>query len=133
MLFNILLGGIAAGAGVAGEMAAAESQPLSEAFHYAVTKDVPSIMSTGLRANTYATTNGTLSPWQAHLDLALDPALGPRDSLLRIDLDALRGAGYEIPDVTPVGRSWNMPGGGDQMQFPYLIPPKYIIEVRVPW
>jgi hypothetical protein len=45
---------------------------------------------------------------------------------LRIDLSGLRDAGYEIPDVNQVGRSYNMPGGGSELKFPYRIPPQFI-------
>jgi hypothetical protein len=49
--------------------------------------------------------------------------------VVRIDLAGLRKAGYEIPNVTRVGRSFNMPGGGYELQFPYEVPPEYISAV----
>jgi hypothetical protein len=71
-----------------------------------------------------------LSPLQAHIDLALRPNRGLSDALLRIDLNGLRRAGYEIPNPTQVGRSFGMPGGGYEMQFSYPIPPEFIRVVQ---
>jgi hypothetical protein len=42
----------------------------------------------------------------------------------------MRTAGYEIPNVTQAGRSFNMPGGGFEMQFPYPVPPEFITVIR---
>jgi hypothetical protein len=50
--------------------------------------------------------------------------------LLRIDLNRLRGAGYDVPEFTQAGRMFNMPGGGMEMQFPYAIPPEFISVVK---
>ena len=55
---------------------------------------------------------------------------GVPGSLLRIDLAGMRQAGYEIPGITPVGRSFNMPGGGFEMQFPYPVPPQLVSVIR---
>jgi hypothetical protein len=49
--------------------------------------------------------------------------------LLRIDLAGLRQSGYQIPEVTRVGRNFGMPGGGSEMQFPYPIPPEFITVI----
>lgn len=76
------------------------------------------------------TPNGTLSPLQAQIDLALAPNRGLPEALLRVDLAAMRQAGYEIPEVTRVGRSLGMPGGDFQIQFPYRIPFDYITVIR---
>jgi hypothetical protein len=70
-----------------------------------------------------------MSPLQAQIDLALPPNRGLPDALLRIDLEGLRKAGFQIPEVTQVGRSFGMPGGGFEMQFPYAIPPEFITVV----
>jgi RHS repeat-associated protein len=102
----------------------------SEAFHYTFTRAIASIEKQGLRPGTYATPNGTLSPLQAQIDLALPPNRGLRDALVRIDLAGLRQAGYEIPEVTLIARKFGMPGGGFEMQFPYAIPPQFIKIVR---
>jgi len=51
---------------------------------------------------------------------------GLTDVVLRVDLAGLRKAGYEIPSISRVGRSFKMPGGGFEMQFPYRIPPEFI-------
>jgi hypothetical protein len=57
------------------------------------------------------------------------PNQGAGHCLLRVDLAGLRKAGYEIPKVTRVGRSFNMPGGDYELQFPYEVPPEYISVV----
>jgi hypothetical protein len=111
-----------------GESAAATS--LSEAFHYTFQGATSSIERQGLRAGSYATPNGMLSPLQAHIDLALRPNRGLPNALLRIDLNGLRRAGYEIPYPSQVGRSFGMPGGGYEMQFSYPIPPEFIRGIQ---
>ena len=50
--------------------------------------------------------------------------------MIRIDLDGLRSAGYDVPELSQVGRSFNMPGGGYEMQFPYSIPPEFLKVIR---
>jgi len=97
-----------------------------EAFHYTFSRFAKSIESKGLRPGSYATPNGKLSPLQAQIDLALPPNRGLPDALIRVDLAGLRKAGYEIPRSNQVGRSFNMPGGGTEMQFPYAIPPEFL-------
>lgn len=104
-----------------------------EAFHYTSSKWIDSITKTGLNKGSYATPNGSLSPLQASLELALPPNRALPDAALRIDLAGLRRAGYEIPSPTRVsstvssgGRTYSMPGGGYEMQFPYAIPPEFI-------
>ena len=62
--------------------------------------------------------------------LVLPPNRGLPGSLIRIDLDGLRAAGYDIPNVSQVGRSFNMPGGGLEMEFPYSIPSEFIKVIR---
>lgn len=114
---------------VAPEAAGGTTAAASEAFHYTFGRAVASIEREGLRAGSYATPTGTLSPLQAQIDLALSPT-GLRGALLRVDLAGLREVGYEIPEITQVGRSYGMPGGGFQMRFPYRIPPEFITVVR---
>ncbi len=106
------------------------TESLDEAFHYTFSKTVASIEREGLRAGSYVTPTGTLSPLQAQIDLALAPNRGLPEAVLRIDLAGLRQAGYEIPEITQVGRNFGMPGGGFEMQFPYRIPPDYITVIR---
>jgi hypothetical protein len=100
------------------------------AYHYTFSESITSIEKKGLRAGSYATPNGKLSPLQAQIDLALEPNKGLRGALLHIDLAGLRKAGYTIPKAVQVGRKYNMPGGGLEMQFSYRIPPKYIKVIR---
>ena len=56
--------------------------------------------------------------------------LAPFAVTSKVDLAGLREAGYEIPGITQVGRSYGMPGGGLEMQFPYPIPPEFITVIR---
>jgi RHS repeat-associated protein len=89
------------------------------AYHYTGSPDVAeSIAQSGLRPGALATPNGELSPLQAQIDLALPPNRGLPTGLVQIDVAGLRDAGFEIPDVTQVGRSYGLPGGGWEMQFP---------------
>jgi hypothetical protein len=100
------------------------------AFHYTTSETVDSIMESGLRPGSYATTEGDLSPDEAQVRLALNPAAGERGALIQIDLNGLRAAGYDIPEVTQVAPAYGMPGGGWEMQFPYEIPPQYLQVIR---
>jgi RHS repeat-associated protein len=113
-----------------GEAAKGLEGIFDEAFHYTFSRYTSSIEQKGLREGSYATPIGTLSPLQAHIDLALPPNRGLPNSMLRVDLRGLRAAGYEIPPVTQVGRDFNMPGGGYQMHFPYSIPPDFLSWVK---
>lgn len=109
-----------------------------EAFHYTSTKWLNGIMSDGLRKGAYATPEGTLSPLQATLDLALPPNRALPNVTIRIDLAGLRNSGYEIPTPTRVsstvtgagGRVYTMPGGGYEILFPYEIPPQFLSVVE---
>lgn len=96
------------------------------AFHHTVDQAIDSIMRTGLRPGSYATPTAGLSPLQAHIELALNPAGGPRNAVLQIDLAGLRAAGYEIPEVTRVTGAFGMAGGGYEIRFPYEIPPEFL-------
>jgi len=100
------------------------------AFHHTTSQAVDSISSSGLNAGGYATPVSGLSPLQAHIELALNPANGARNAVLEIDLAGLRSAGYEIPQVTRVTGAYNMPGGGYEMQFPYKVPPEFIKVIQ---
>jgi len=57
---------------------------------------------------------------------------GLPDSVLRIDLEGLKRDGKTIPVVTPVGRHYGMPGGGNEIYFPDAIDAKYLSLVRKP-
>jgi RHS repeat-associated protein len=104
------------------------------AYHYTFAKYADSIAKDGLRPGTYATSDGSLSPLQAQLDLALPPNRGLPEVKIRVDVEGLRDAGYAIPDVTRVSstvtgadnRVYTMPGGGYQMKFPYAIPGRFL-------
>jgi hypothetical protein len=102
----------------------------NEVFHYTFSRAVASIKREGLRAGSYATPSGALSPLQAQIDLALAPNRGLPGALLRINLAGLRQAGYEIPGTTQIGRSVRMPGGAFELHFPFRIPPEYITVIR---
>jgi RHS repeat-associated protein len=113
-------------AGVGGSGGKVPPIPPGLAFHYTGAQNVSSIEANGLRAGSYATPNGELSPLQAQIDLALPPNRGLPGAVIRVDVEGLRAAGYDIPGVSRVGRSFNMPGGGFEMQFPYPIPPEFL-------
>ncbi|MDP1961687.1 MAG: hypothetical protein Q8K93_05740 [Reyranella sp.] len=113
------------------ERALEEAVPAeSDAFHYTFDAAKESILKTGLKRGSYLTTTGELSPLQAHIDLALSPNRGLPGAVVRIDLNGLRAAGYEIPKPTQVGRSNNMPGGGYEVRFPYPINPQFITVIK---
>jgi hypothetical protein len=117
------------GFGGSAESGGAAEEGADAAYHYTFREAVASIEKNGLRPGSYATPNGALSPLQAQIDLALPPNRGLTNAVLRIDLAGLRKAGYEIPKLTRVGRSFNMPGGGYELRFPYEVPPEYISVV----
>jgi hypothetical protein len=79
-----------------------------------------------------------LSPFQAQLELALPPNRGLPEITVRIGVEDLRRAGYAIPEISGVsnvlrgagGGVYTLPGGGYEMQFPYAIPPEFILVVR---
>ena len=112
---------------------------LDKSYHYTEAKWAESIKKRGLREGSYATPSGELSPLQAQIELALPPNKTAPNTKIKIDLDGLRKAGYDIPEITRVsgtvkgadGRVYQMPGGGYEMKFPYQIPPKYL-EVILP-
>ena len=95
------------------------------AYHHTATEYVDSILSSGLRKGSYATPTANLSPLQAKIELAL-PGNTPRNAVLEIDLDGLRRAGYDIPEVTRVRADFGLPGGGYEMNFPYEIPAEFL-------
>jgi hypothetical protein len=106
-----------------------------EAFHYTAARWGDVIKKEGLRPGSYGTPTGNLSPLQAKLELALNPTKAAPEIKIRIDLDGLRKAGYEIPKPSRVsstvtdpltGRVYQMPGGGYEMQFPYEIPGEFL-------
>lgn len=107
---------------------------LDEAFHYTARHWGDGITREGLRPGSYAAPNGTLSGLGAKIELALLPTRSASDIRIRIDLEGLRKAGYEIPTPKrvsnvvkgPDGRVYTMPGGGYEMQFPYEIPGEFL-------
>ncbi len=100
--------------------------PASECFHYASRKHVAKIMSEGLFDGSYATLDGSLSQLQANIDLALAPNRSPREMAIRIDLEAMRASGHALPQIFQVARKYNMPGGGSEMIFPYVVKPEFM-------
>lgn len=97
-----------------------------EAFHYTRNEVVDLIQKNGLRPGSYLTKKGDLSPLQAQIDLALPPNRGLPSAVVRVDLAGLRKAGYDVGDFTRVGRRYNMPGGGTELQFGRAIPPQFL-------
>jgi len=86
-----------------------------------VNRTVGGYLTGGAPASADETPNGELSPLQAQIDLALPPNRGLPTGLVQIDVAGLRDAGFDILDVTPVGRSYGLPCGGWEMQFPYEV------------
>ena len=134
---GLAAGGVAVGGGVKaavgafrGAAASSVARVPSEAFHYTRIQNVSGIQAKGLFEGAYATPSGELSPLQAQLDLALPPNRGLPESMIRIDLNGLREAGYNVPAGSQVGRSFNMPGGGNELYFPYLVRPEFLTVVR---
>lgn len=101
-----------------------------EAFRYTRSEIAALIEKNGLLPGSYLTKSGKLSPLQAQIDLALPPNRGLPGALIRVDLAGLRHAGYDIGEFTKVGRKYNMPGGGTELQFEKAIPPEFVTVVR---
>ena len=107
---------------------------LDEAYHYTAAKWGDAIKKEGLRPGSYATPTGDLSHLQAKIELALPPTRAAPEIKIRIDLEGLRKAGYEIPKSKrvsgtvkgPDGRVYQMPGGGHEIQFSYEIPSEFL-------
>lgn len=127
---EIATGGTAGPVGSMAGAGRAATESAGEAFHYTFSRFVASIERQGLRAGSYVTPTGSLSPLQAQIDLALPPNRGLPNALLRVDLDGMRRAGYKIPEFNRVGRSFNMPGGGWELKFPYPVPPEFVTVLR---
>jgi RHS repeat-associated protein len=107
-------------------LAIAGKETVEEAFHYTFRRFAGSIQRQGLRGGSYATPNGSLSPLQAQIDLALPANRGLPDTLIRIDLSGLRNAGFQVPRATRVPSNFRMPGGGEEMYFSYPVPSKFL-------
>jgi RHS repeat-associated protein len=123
---------------------------LDDAYHYTYREWAAPIKTDGLFPGTYATPNGSLSGLGAKVDLALPPIRkdivkriipsGAPNVRIRIDVGGLRKAGYDIPTpkrvtnvVTgPDGRVYTMPGGGDEIIFPYEIPGDFLEIIPLP-
>lgn len=88
------------------------------------------ILRPGASGKVFTTPDGTLSPLQAQIDLALPPNRGLAEHLLAIDIDTLVRNGIDIPECQTVGRMYNMPGGGIEVVFPEAIPAEAIKVVR---
>jgi len=86
-------------------------------------------MIEGLFDGSYATLDGSLTPLQANIDLALPPNRGMREIAIRIDLEAMRNRGHLLPQIAQVARKFNMPGGGSEMIFPFVVKPEYLTVV----
>jgi hypothetical protein len=105
--------------------AASERAVPSAAGRTMVAQSIASIMREGLRPGTFVMRNGTAGPLPAQIDLMISRP-GASRAVLRIDLDALRRAGYRIPEATADPRTRQSPGGGAEVTFPYAVPPRFI-------
>ena len=104
-------------------------------YHYTGEGNVGSILEKGLTpgrtGQVFTTTNGSLTPIQAQIELALSPNRGLPGALLEIDAAALQRAGikptFGPARVLPTG---NAPGGGVEIIFGEQIPAEFIKRVR---
>ena len=65
------------------------------------------------------------------MELSLNPETGLRESLVEIDLQGMRQAGYQIPQITRVtGNVFGMPGGGYEMKLDYEIPKGFLRVIK---
>ncbi|MCO6455264.1 MAG: hypothetical protein J5I93_08180, partial [Pirellulaceae bacterium] len=106
---------------------------LGKLYHY-TGADPARIMERGLRpgasGKVWLTPNGSLTPTQAQLDLAMPPNRGLPQHLLEIDVKTLRELGIEVPQAQRVGRQYNLPGGDLEVPIPASIPPRAIRPIR---
>ena len=79
----------------------------------------------------WTTPNGSLTPIQAQIELALPPNRGLPGAVLEIDAAALQRAGI-IPSLGParVLPTSNAPGGGLEVIFEERIPEEFIRVIR---
>lgn len=102
----------------------------SEGFHYTRTQILDKIEENGLFGGSYVTKDSTLSPLQAQVDLALPPNRGLPGAVIRVDLEGMRRAGFDVGDFSQVGRRYSMPGGGTELQIEQPIPPEFLKVIR---
>jgi RHS repeat-associated protein len=116
-----------------GDVARSAGKTPEKLYHY-TGADPSKIAAEGLKpggsGKVFTTPDGTLSPLQAQVDLALPPNRGVPDHLLEIDVSTLRQMGVEAPGGSQVSRSLKMPGGGTEVVVPHAIPPDAIEIVR---
>ena len=98
-------------------------------YHYAPHKNLKRIRKKGLKRGSYLSPDGDLSPLQAHIDLAL-PGPAQRDTIIRVNIEAMKRDGYRLPSLRPVKRDFGMAGGGTEALFPYRIPKRYIKVIK---
>jgi RNA:NAD 2'-phosphotransferase (TPT1/KptA family) len=101
-------------------------------YHYTGEANVAGILEKGLvpgRASgkVWTSPNGSLTPTQAQIELALSPNRGLPGAMLEIDAAALQRAGIK-PSLGPVRvqPTSNAPGGGLETIFDQAIPPEFI-------
>ncbi|MCA3023432.1 MAG: RHS repeat-associated core domain-containing protein [Rhodocyclaceae bacterium] len=120
-------------AGPVAKVMSKAAQGAEKLYHYAPSKYADSIAENGLRPGSsgkvFTTPNGSMSPLQAQIDLALPPT-GARNALFEIDVGRLRQMGVNVPGATQVRRDFGMPGGGKEVVFDTLIPADALRRVR---
>ncbi len=103
-------------------------------FHFTQARNAAGIAKGGLRpgasGKNFLTPDGSLSPLQAQLDLAIPPNRGLPDALFEVDVQTLRRLGIDVPAPSQVGRSFNLPGGGQETLIDSLIPPEALRRIR---
>lgn len=103
-------------------------------YHYTGEANVAGILEKGLvpgrSGQVFTTPNGTLTPLQAQIELALPANRGLPGAMLEIDAAALQRAGIQ-PSLGPlrVQPTPNAPGGGVETIFNQAIPPEFIRRV----
>jgi RHS repeat-associated protein len=116
----------------------AVGRAVNKVYHYTTDASAQKILRDGLlpgqtSGKVYTTPNGTLSPVQAQIELALPPNRGLPNATLEIDMKGLRQAGI-TPSLGPVRvqPTRNAPGGGTEIIFNQAIPPQFIRPVGKP-
>ena len=103
-------------------------------YHYTGEANVGGILEKGLvpgrSGQVFTTPNGTLTPLQAQIELALPANRGLPGAMLEIDAAGLQRAGI-APSLGPlrVQPTPNAPGGGVETIFNQAIPPQFIRRV----
>ena len=122
-------------ASVAESIAAKSVSNLPAKLYHYTSADPASIMSQGLKigesGKIYASPFGNLSPIQAQLENAMNPARGLPMHTIEIDVAKCQSLGINISGPNRVtGMVNGMPGGGIEYMFNKSIPPSALTVAR---